>query len=103
MSKVIPPSVGRKVWYRPSKFDLQGPKPMIVVKDQPLDATVIAVWSDRCINVLVTDIVGNQFPVLSCTLIQEGDHLPEDSDGNVVGRYAQWMPCQVGQAKKEGV
>lgn len=107
MSKITPPSVGRKVWYRPSKFDMQGPVPMTISGSlpdgniHPLDATVIAVWGDRCINVLVTDILGKQFPVLSCTLLQEGDEPPKDLDGNVAGRYCEWMPYQLGQAKKE--
>jgi hypothetical protein len=88
MSAVIKPTVGRKVWYRPSDFDKAGPVPMTVagpVDDQhPLDATIIAVWSDRCVNVLVTDIAGRQFPVLSATLVQEGDPKPEH------GRYVEW-------------
>lgn len=102
MSQVIKPTVGRKVWYRPSASDVVGPVPMSVAgpaddpsKGQPLDATVIAVWGDRMVSLLVTDIVGRQFPVLSCTLLQEGDERP------AAGRYAEWMPYQQGQARKE--
>lgn len=108
MSKIISPSVGRKVWYRPSQGDTFGPITMSVsgsIHDQtaaPLDATVIAVWGDRCVNLLVTDIVGKQFPKLSVTLLQEGDEPPKGPDGVPVGGYAEWMPYQVGQAKKEG-
>lgn len=97
---MIKPTVGRKVWYRPSKTDLTGPVPMSVCgsvqagNEQPLDATIIAVWGDRCVNVLVTDIVGKRFPVLSVTLVQEGDITP---DG---GRYVEWMPYQQAQANK---
>jgi len=97
---VIKPSIGRKVWYRPSKSDITGPMPMSICGSieagtaQPLDATVIAVWGDRCVNVLVTDIVGKQFPVLSATLVQAGDEAP------AAGRYVEWMPYQQGQAKK---
>lgn len=107
MSKIIFPSVGRKVWYRPTQNDLRGPIPMTVAGSveagtaQPLDATVIAVWGDRMVNLLVTDIVGRQFPVLSCTLLQEGDEPVKDGDGNVVGRYCEWMPYQIGQAKQQ--
>lgn len=107
MSKVITTSVGRKVWYRPSKNDLTGPAPMSMAgpqdqpeKAQPLDATVIAVWSDRMVNLLVTDTMGKQFPVLSCTLLQEGDEPAKDVEGKPIGRYAEWMPYQTGQAKK---
>lgn len=94
---MIKPTVGRKVWYRPSKNDLVGPKPMNVAGTQPLDATVLCVWGDRMVNVLVTDIAGNPFRVLSVTLVQEGDALPTD------GRYVEWMPYQAGQAKKNEV
>lgn len=108
MSVVISPSVGRKVWYRPSKSDQTGPVPMQTATDptdttkrQPLDATIISVCGDRMINVLVTDIMGRQFPVLSCTLLQPGDAIAVDAQGAVIGRYCEWMPFQVGQAKKE--
>ncbi|KAI3597699.1 hypothetical protein D8I24_6515 [Cupriavidus necator H850] len=101
MPKLIKPTVGRKVWYRPSTTDTTGPKPMIVSTGQPLDATVIAVWGDRCVNLLVVDIVGNHFPVLSCTLLQDDDVPGVDADGKTVGRYAEWMPYQVAQATKE--
>lgn len=94
MSQVIKPTVGRKVWYRPSKQDQTGPVPMIVAGNQPLDATVIAVWGDRMVNVLVTDTMGKQFPVLSVTLVQPGDAYPES------GRYVEWMPYQVATAAK---
>ena len=99
--KIITPTVGRKVWYRPSQFDKTGPVPMQAIKDQPLDATIIAVWGDRMVNVLVTDIMGRQFPVLSVTLKQEGDTMAVDAEGKEIGRYVEWMPYQQGQAKKE--
>lgn len=102
MSQIITPTVGRKVWYRPSAHDVVGPVPMSVAgpaddpsKGQPLDATVIAVWGDRMVNLLVTDSVGRQFPVLSCPLLQEGDESP------AAGRYAEWMPYQQGQARRD--
>jgi hypothetical protein len=105
MSRVITPTVGRKVWYRPSKSDQTGPVPMQTASDptdttnrQPLDATVISVWGDRMINVLVTDIMGRQFPVLSCTLLQPGEEPAVDLDGKPVGRYCEWMPYQVATA-----
>lgn len=90
---MIKPTVGHKVWYRPSKSDQAGPLPMVATQDQPLDATVIAVWGDRCVNLLVTDIIGRNFPVKHCTLVQEGDEVPEG------GRYAEWAPRQIVQAK----
>lgn len=107
MSQVIKPTVGRKVWYRPSKHDTVGPVPMTTAGSvehgtaAPLDATVIAVWGDRMVNVLVTDVVGRHFPVLSVDLLQPGDEPRKDADGNVIGRYCEWMPYQVGQAAKD--
>lgn len=107
MTKVITPTVGRKVWYRPSVWDCTGPGAMQVAGDpadtakrQPLDATIIAVWGDRMVNVLVTDIMGKQFPVTSVTLLQPGDAPSLDKDGKPIGRYVEWMPYQVGQAEK---
>lgn len=95
---IITPTVGRKVWYRPCPNDLVGPVPMTVVghadSRQPLDATVIAVLGDRMVNLLVTDACGKQFPVLSATLLQDGDIIPAN------GRYAEWMPYQKTQADK---
>lgn len=107
MTQVITPTVGRKVWYRPCANDLKGVFPMSVSGSieagnaAPLDATVIAVWGDRIVNVLVTDIMGRQFPVLSVDLLQPGDEPKKDIDGKVVGRYVEWMPYQAKQAEKE--
>lgn len=97
---MIKPTVGRKVWYWPSANDKTGPVPMYQQADQPLDATIIAVHGDRMVNVLVTDVMGRQFPVLSCSLLQPGDQLPAYADGQIIGRYVEWMPYQVGQAKQ---
>ena len=103
---MIKPTVGRKVWYRPSKFDMSGAGAMQAASAgpggemQPLDATVIAVWGDRMVNLLVVDITGKLYPKLSVTLLQEGDAPGKDADGNVIGGYAEWMPYQQGQAKK---
>lgn len=107
MTKVITPTVGRKVWYRPSAWDCTGPGAMQTATDptettgrQPLDATIIAVWGDRMVNVLVTDITGKQFLVLSCVLQQPGDPVHFDAEGKLIGRFCEWMPYQVGQAEK---
>jgi hypothetical protein len=104
---IIKPTVGRKVWYRPSKSDLHGPVPMTVAGSvhagtaQPLDATVLAVWGDRCINVQVLDITGKAFTKMSVTLKQEGDTMPVDTEGEELLGYCEWMPYQQGQAKKD--
>lgn len=97
---IIKPTVGRKVWYRPSAHDLIGLGSMTVSPGQPLDATVVAVWSDRCVNVQVLDVHGKAYTKTSVTLKQAGDQIPADKDGNEVGGYVEWMPYQQGQAAK---
>lgn len=99
---MINPSVGRKVWYRPNERDLAGTTgdspdtgKMITNGKDPLDATIIAVWGPRLVNVSVTDIHGTHHARRSVILRQEGDIIQE------WGRYVEWMPYQVGQAKKD--
>ena len=100
MPQVIPPTVGRKVWYRPSAFDKTGVGAMNSINGQPLDATVLAVWGDRTVNVLVLDITGRPFTKTSVALLQEGDEPPKNAEGADIGGYVEWMPYQQGQAKK---
>lgn len=90
-STVITPTVGRKVWYRPSGQDHD---PMHVIDlNVPLDATVVYVWNDRLVNLLIIDHIGNQHTRTSIHLAQPGDEACP-SNG-----YAEWMPYQVGQAR----
>lgn len=93
---MIKPTVGRKVWYRPTAFDKSGPGGMHAALDQPLDATVVYVHSDRMVNLLVVDHMGRSFPKTSVQLLQEGDTPPAVTGG---GGYAEWMPYQQGQAR----
>lgn len=62
--------------------------------EQPLAATVAFVHGDRMVNLSVVDANGYQFSRTSVRLIQEGDDRPEN------GGFAEWMPYQIGQAKK---
>lgn len=96
-AKLIKPTVGRKVWYRPSKSDTTGQNAMMVNGSEPLDATIIAVWNDRLVNVLVTDIMGKTYPKTSIKLLQYGDDVPKDLEGNNAGFYVEWMPYQLGK------
>lgn len=97
MSDIIKPTVGRKVWYRhdgQTAFDVNGGMVHpVAYDDQPMDATVVYVWSDRMVNLRITDHAGNTFSLTSVTLVQEGDHKPS-------GAYAEWMPYQKGQSSK---
>ena len=81
---MIKPTIGRVVWYWPSEN-----------MDQPMAATVAYVWGDRMVNLSVADHNGKQFNVTSVPLLQ-GDETFKPS-----GFYCEWMPYQVGQAKKD--
>lgn len=94
---LIKPTVGRKVWFRPNR-----PKDSPLIIDnrvvqqftaEPLDATVLCTWTDRCVNLLVVDHAGAVHAPRSVTMRQEGD--PEPG-----GHYCEWMPYQAGQAAK---
>lgn len=93
---IIKPTVGRKLWYRHNHHDrnigTETKPPMTVNASEPLDATVVAVWGDRCVNLVIFDIYGSKYERRSVTLKQEGDNIP---DGMA---YAEWMPYQIGQA-----
>jgi hypothetical protein len=87
---MINPTVGRKVWYRPSAND----KNMAFVAGEPLDATIVAVHNDNCVNLVIFDYNGVQHTRCSAYLAQEGTPVPAWAPA-----YAEWMPYQVGQAK----
>jgi RyR domain len=90
---MIQPTVGRVVWFYPSIGSVQAG---FAAPDggQPLAAIIARVWSDRMVNLTVFDANGVAHSRPSVRLLQEGD--ARDSDGY----YAEWMPYQVGQAKK---
>lgn len=96
---IIKPTVGRKVHYIPSTDPHDDDAEMLThtvdFVVQPLDATVIAVYADDVVNLSIFDIHGHIFSRRNVKLLQEGDRAPS------MGRYAQWMPYQIGQAKKE--
>lgn len=80
---MIEPTVGRVVWYRPGGS----------MKDQPCAAMVTYVHSPRLVNLIVFDPNGNPVPRTSITMRQEEDPVPQ-------GFFCEWMPYQIGQAKK---
>lgn len=87
------PTIGRKVWFWPnSQASTEAGAIDVYDEKQALDATVVCAWSDRLVNLSVTDHGGRVHSVRSCTLRQEGDPLP-------TSRYCEWMPYQVSQAK----
>lgn len=98
---MIKPTVGRKVWYRPNLEDRIGYGGMAVychdveeLDGQPLDATIVFVRSDALVNLTILDHNGVQHQRTSVPLRQDDMVFSEDI------AYAEWMPYQVGQAKK---
>lgn len=83
---MITPTIGRKVWYRPLGYS-EG----AVDSNQPFDATVVHVWSDICVNLVIRDHVGNQFTKTSVSLAQDREAQPGE---------CEWMPYQKGQAAR---
>lgn len=81
---MIIPSIGRVVWYRGM------PR-----REQPFAALVTYVHNDRMVNLVVFDHNGTPAGRNNVTLVQERDAIPA-----APASYAEWMPYQVGQAKK---
>lgn len=80
---MIKPTVGRIVWYRTGA----------PTQEAPWAAIVTYVHDDRHINIIGFDPMSHSFPAHYLTLCQENEPRPE-------GPYAEWMPYQIGQAKK---
>lgn len=100
---LMTPTVGRKVWYWPTDNEKAGTYGMqqFGTPPQPLDATVLCVWGDRCVNLEVIDHNGKHFVRTSATLLQEGEVPPTNPEtGRPWGGYCEWMPYQKGQAAK---
>jgi hypothetical protein len=84
---MIKPTIGRVVWY--SEPNRKG-------TDQSHAAIVTYVWTDRMVNLAVFDPNGVPYNRTSVKLVQA-----EDEVAGLVGTsYAEWMPYQIGQAKK---
>lgn len=96
--KIITPTIGRRLWYFPSIYDLGGmlEKPSTIIQSdqtQPCDAGVVFVHGDRLVNLSVTDHNGNVHKRTSVTLYQPGDEI-----SHVNGGYAVWMDYQKEQS-----
>ncbi len=87
---MIPPTIGRKVWYRPSQEDLGASGMTQHNPDQAFDATVVYVWNDNCVNLSILDHAGEDWR-RTCVAIN-------NTEG--ASAWAEWMPYQIGQAKK---
>ncbi len=86
---MIKPTVGRVVLYNPGPED-----PFGAVAGGDAQAAIIChVLSDDCVNLAVFGPNGVQYSRTSVYLRQEGGSVP-------FRPYAEWMPYQIGQAKK---
>lgn len=79
---MIKPTIGRVVWYWRSEG-----------QEQAFSAQIAYVHSDTIVNLGYLDANGFAKNVTSVQLVQEGDKKPAFS-------YCEWMPYQIGQAKK---
>lgn len=87
MEQIIKPTVGRIVWFWP----------LGKAKDeQPRAAIVTYVWNDRMVNLCCHTPNGETYSATSVALQQ-----PSDPELNSGISYCEWMPYQVGQARKE--
>lgn len=81
----ITPTIGRRIWYRPSAQDLDLGMTQIDAA-QALDAGIVFVHDDETVNLSIVDHVGTQF----------ARHGVKITEVAVEGEaFAQWMPYQV--------
>lgn len=93
-SPVIPPTIGRVVWFYPATNSAEAgfaPPPA----GEPLAAVIAHVHGPAMVNLAVFDANGVAHSRTSVLLCQDGEALPER------GRYCAWMPFQKGQAKAQ--
>lgn len=86
--QVIVPSVGRVLWFWPSKEYKEQERA------QPCAAICTYVHSERMVNISTYNCNGEQYPLTSVPLRQ-----PDDADP-AKGPFVEWMPYQIGQAAK---
>lgn len=97
---MIAPTVGRVVWYWPTP-EIAAAMRIVHSPTQPLRADICHVWGDRMVNLSINDSNGFPFARTSVMLRQEGDPLQVNLQGQIVNEYCEWMPYQVGQAKRQ--
>ena len=97
MAHIIPPTIGRKVWFRPNGVNVIANKVLQVFDEtQALDATVVCVADEQTVNLLVVDHSGESHAAANIMLVQAGIQPPPDGSC-----YCEWMPYQVGQARAQ--
>lgn len=97
MAHIIPPTIGRKVWFRPNGVNVIGNKIVQIFDEgQPMDATVVCVSDPWTVNLLVVDHAGVSHAAANVMLVQVGVEPPPEGSC-----YCEWMPYQVGQARSQ--
>lgn len=86
--KVIPPSIGRVLWYWRNAEAKSEPGA------QPQACLCCYVHNDRLVNIAGFDCDGRHFAERSVPLRQPSDSVPEK------GSFVEWMPYQIGAAAK---
>ena len=100
-SPVLKPTIGRRVWFRPSgAFLASNPILTQFNPEQPMDAGIVYVHHDHMVNLIVTDHVGKTLAVPSVPLL--AGHYVADEDTDVYC-CCEWMPYQKSQAAKTEV
>lgn len=87
---MIHPTIGRRVWFWPALTQVDERR------DQPCDAGIAYVHSDRLINISYADHNGVMKSATSVPLLQDDDPKPAN-DG-----YCEWMPYQQQAAASRG-
>lgn len=87
VAAMIKPTVGRNVWFRMRNFNTGDGQ-------QPMHANIAYVHSDTRINIGYLTPMGTSGSQTS-VLLWDGQGDPPMED------YCEWMPYQVGQAKRE--
>lgn len=99
MAHIIPPTIGRKVWFRPNGVNVIGNKILQVFDtDQALDASIVCVSDSQTVNLLVVDHAGVTHAAPNIRLVQPlaGDLIPPEGSC-----YCEWMPFQIGQSRAQ--
>lgn len=88
---MITPTNGRIMWYHPmAQNDIAQHDGNV-----PLAAIVCQVWDDHMVNLVVIDSNGSHHARTYVPIAQDGS--PYSAGPSP---YAEWMPYQIGQAKK---
>lgn len=107
----VTPTVGRRIWYWPSREDLAGMSPMEFIEPegkrvfpreaQPLDAGILYVHDDGTVNLDVTDHLGRHWFREAVEITVSTGPLLDFKGSSTGNGVAQWMPYQTAAKKRE--